>query len=265
MSCRLHYREEWTLRLLHESQYWDSCIFFTLTYDDKHLPDNESLSISDLQKFFKRLRKRLKKERKIAYYASGEYGDKHDRPHYHVIMFGLDFLNDDDRKLIQDSWDLCDWSTQKKSFGVVTPQSIRYTLKYIEKKVIGKEAKYAYDEYSIIPPFRLISKGIGKRYAIDHKEEVEKNSLSLRGCRRSTPRYYSNVTGSDRTIIQEFAESREVELVQELTGVRATMDDLFFTQKDETYIKVKDAVEKSNIQRDLNLRSSVELKDRKKR
>lgn len=49
----------------------------------------------DLQKFFKRLRKYFDDEKrkygipfgKIRYYAVGEYGPKHFRPHYHIILW----------------------------------------------------------------------------------------------------------------------------------------------------------------------------------
>ena len=44
-----------------------------------------TLQKSDLQKFFKRLRK--KTHEKISYYAVGEYGDNTQRPHYHIILF----------------------------------------------------------------------------------------------------------------------------------------------------------------------------------
>ena len=90
------------MRVVHESYYWDSCIFLTLTYDDDHLPPNGSLVKSDLQKFFKRLRKNSGK--KMAYFACGEYGEQTARCHYHVILFGLDFLSKSDRDMIKLCW-----------------------------------------------------------------------------------------------------------------------------------------------------------------
>ena len=44
-----------------------------------------TLSKDDLQKFFKRLRKNYGK--KVRYFACGEYGPKHYRPHYHLLFF----------------------------------------------------------------------------------------------------------------------------------------------------------------------------------
>ena len=102
LSCRIAKRREWTMRLWHELPYHQSSIFLTLTYDDDNLPPNASLSKSDLQKFFKRLRKDLSYvDRKIKYFAAGEYGPKTNRPHYHAIVFGLSLQGDDKNWLLK--------------------------------------------------------------------------------------------------------------------------------------------------------------------
>ena len=85
LACRIARTREWTVRLLHESEFWEDTIFVTLTYDDEHLPSDRSLVPRDLTLFFKRLRKDLG-DRKIKYYACGEYGDTFGRPHYHAII-----------------------------------------------------------------------------------------------------------------------------------------------------------------------------------
>ena len=64
-----------------------SCML-NLTYDDDHLPEHGQLWKDDLQRFFKRLRKKFK----FRYVASGEYGEKTRRPHFH-IAFWVYFLN----------------------------------------------------------------------------------------------------------------------------------------------------------------------------
>ena len=48
------------------------------------------LKKSDFQKFIKRLRK----DYDIKYFACGEYGDKTLRPHFHAILFGVNFSDD---------------------------------------------------------------------------------------------------------------------------------------------------------------------------
>lgn len=55
----------------------------TLTYKET----DGNVSKRDLQKFIKRLRRRIEPQR-IRYYACGEYGGRRGRPHYHIIVFG---------------------------------------------------------------------------------------------------------------------------------------------------------------------------------
>lgn len=105
LICQRNLVHDWSMRMRYESL--DSkCVFFiTLTYDDDHLPINEqgfvTLVKSDLQKFFKRLRKSIK----VRYFAVGEYGSKFGRPHFHIILFTkfkIDWY--DMRNLIAKCW-----------------------------------------------------------------------------------------------------------------------------------------------------------------
>ena len=89
LHCRKKQRSEWAMRLYHELGYHQDSVFLTLTYNDKSLPKNDSLVKRDLQLFFKRLRKALPSDKKIKYFACGEYGDDKECPHYHAIVFGL--------------------------------------------------------------------------------------------------------------------------------------------------------------------------------
>lgn len=93
IGCRQDHARDWALRCEHELRDHDKSCFLTLTYDEKHLPEDRSVDVRHLQLFFKRLRKKYGEG--IRYIASGEYGDKRGRPHYHVLLFGLDF---DDKK-----------------------------------------------------------------------------------------------------------------------------------------------------------------------
>ena len=136
IGCRLKYSRIWADRCMAESQYHDSNLFLTLTYDDEHLPDRRklddgslspihSLNKRDLQLFIKRLRS-LFPEQKIRYFACGEYGDTYGRPHYHAIVFGLQGT---DEKIVQDCW--------QRGFvmlGGVSQKSIGYVTGYVLKK-----------------------------------------------------------------------------------------------------------------------------------
>lgn len=84
--------------LLEQAAHSESS-FITLTYDDEHLPlvynpeDGEwvpTLEKSHLQNFMRYVRRDMSKNGlTIRYFASGEYGEKCGRPHYHAIMFGI--------------------------------------------------------------------------------------------------------------------------------------------------------------------------------
>nr|QJB20055.1 MAG: replication initiator protein [Microvirus sp.] len=260
MSCRILKREEWVLRIMHEAEYWKESIFVTLTYDDNHLPVNESLVKKDLQDFFKRLRKNSGK--KLKYFACGEYGEETGRPHYHAIIFGMDFLNETDRDLIKMSWDKCKWDTQKKAFGDVCGKSIRYVVAYIEKKIVGKQEKYAYE--NIQSPFHILSNGLGKEYAKANKERIEKDGyISIQGTKRGVPRYYSEVLGLSRLQTQEFALQNEKRFVKELTGLDVNKSELHKvgTENQKQSVMMKSYQQRE--QRFVNMKAKRKIKDRR--
>lgn len=172
VMCRVARAREWSTRLIHELGFHDKAIFVTLTYENS--PDQ--ISKDELQRFFKRLRKSIEPE-KISYYACGEYGEKYGRPHYHAIIFGLGFQ---DEEVIKKSWN--------KGFiylGTVTYDSCRYTADYIQKQISGikKDGK--------VQPFALMSKGLGKAYAEQNAEKLRRTlSTTIRGKKTGLPRYY---------------------------------------------------------------------------
>lgn len=100
-NCKSEKRLSWFIRLYYE---WQRCVdnngvvfFLTLTYNNKHVPkinNDKIFSRSDVQKYFKRVRKTLCKElpsfdwqSNLKYFLSSEYGGKTHRPHYHVLWF----------------------------------------------------------------------------------------------------------------------------------------------------------------------------------
>lgn len=58
---------------------------------------------------------------------------------------------------------------------------------YVQKKLYGK------NEYNgVLPPFSLMSKGLGLRYCLEHKEALlNSDYLTYRGKFISVPRYFS--------------------------------------------------------------------------
>ena len=184
-SCRKQRSREWTNRLLHEMEYHTDNSFVTLTYASENLPDNYTLVKSDLQKYFKRVRKEIG-TKKIKYYACGEYGDKYDRPHYHIIFLGLGQKTHED--IITDNWKL-----GRIHIGSVTTESIAYVTSYVQKKLNGDLGKEVYTDTGRIAPFSLLSKGIGLQFVKDNAEQLTENlGFTVSGRPAGLPRYYRN-------------------------------------------------------------------------
>ena len=150
VACLVNRREDWTIRLKEELKNATYAHFVTLTYSDDNLKYGRyapTLDKTDLQKFFKRLRKNSRSNN-LRYYAVGEYGTKTLRPHYHIILFNLY-----DSNLIDKSWQLGNIQV-----GQVTGGSIHYVTKYHVNKTDSPE--------DVEKPFALMSKrpAIGSNY-----------------------------------------------------------------------------------------------------
>lgn len=176
-SCMENKLKEWYVRMLCELPKYKNHSFITLTYSDECLPFDKSVSKPELQKFFKRFRKNNKA--KIAYYACGEYGEKNQRAHYHIILYYDDV--DDIKKAVEQSWTL-----GRVDIGTVTPASIRYCLNYVHKQVVT-----VIGCYKVAKPFQLMSKGIGKTYIESNEKRLSQlGYINIKGVKYSLPRYF---------------------------------------------------------------------------
>ena len=203
LGCRLDHAKTWALRCMHEAKMHEKNCFLTLTYADEFLPKDGSVHIDELQKFFKRFRKRFPAA-KIRYYACGEYGDLHMRPHYHAIVFGFDFP---DKKpffktrhgdvvyrspILEQLWD-----KGISSIGTVTLNSCGYVARYVVKKFKGKDAEDHYKQLGIKPEFVVMSRrpGIGREWFEKYYKDVFPNDFVLdrNGKKNAPPRYYFNL------------------------------------------------------------------------
>jgi len=191
--CKLRRVNSWVFRLLQEERVSEYAHFITLTYDTDHVPitNNHYMSLvkRDLQLFFKRLRKR---GHTVRYYAVGEYGSTHRRPHYHAIIFGLSDVRDYNGQLRSKSLDES-WTAGSTHIGKVSGSSIAYTCKYIDKpKTIPQHSR---DDRT--PEFSLMSKGLGKNYLTPaiiqyHTEDLSRNFVMVEGHKHALPKYYRN-------------------------------------------------------------------------
>jgi hypothetical protein len=200
---------------MHEASLHDSNQFLTLTYDEEHYPHDQSLSVHELQKFFKRARK---PGRKFRYFACGEYGDRSGRAHYHALIFGCAFSDDELRGL---------WRFGFTYTGAVTFESASYVARYCTKKALPKlEGLDHYLEryervdresgevFLVHPEFMLCSRrpAVGRvwidKFLLDCYGD-DRDSVVVRGVEAKTPRYYDKVLGfSGSEILASKKESR---------------------------------------------------------
>lgn len=160
LGCRMASAQAWALRCQLELQQHRTAVFTTLTYNDDKLPP--TLNKRDIQLWIKRLRKKLDTARTLRFFASGEYGEHTERPHYHAILYGLDVEQRDE---IERAWGKGHTYTKP-----VTPANIAYTAGYTSKK-IGYKRNMADERvdpttgevYQWQPPFIQMSRrpGIG--------------------------------------------------------------------------------------------------------
>lgn len=126
-----------------ETMDHESSVFLTLTYDEDHFPENGSLNPRDLQLFVKRLRKRYAPNR-FRFYAVGEYGDKTERPHYHLALFGFPFCAYLNTRKASSCCKVCDmvretWGFGHVFLGTLEQSSARYICRYVLKKMTNPE------------------------------------------------------------------------------------------------------------------------------
>lgn len=120
--------------MLEATQYADNC-FVTLTYAD----DPVSLQPLDHRRFMDALRKRIR-PLKIRFYGVGEYGERHQRPHFHYALFGYPACKGRDRSRRYRCCAPCDLLEEVWGRGFIYNKplemgSARYIARYVIKKM----------------------------------------------------------------------------------------------------------------------------------
>lgn len=214
LGCRMARARGWALRCWLELQDHEHAAFVTLTYSDEHNP--LTLSKKHLQTYNKRLRKQLaKKNRKMRFFASGEYGEHTSRPHYHIIMYGV---GEREKRLIQDPWP---WG--RAHAARATPAAITYVAGYTVDKLRElkriPEVDYRtgeiinYDTGEIIEwqqPFIQMSRrpGVGAKYAQQTSGSWSDFAI-LNGQRISVPKYLHEIW--EESVTEEEKEEKQYE------------------------------------------------------
>lgn len=184
MGCRLDWAGDWATRCEKESKLHPFNSFITLTYSEENVPWalKPTVDKRDFQLFMKRLRKEFGDG--IRYFASGEYGDKTFRPHYHALLFNLDFP---DKRLwrqvrgstlyLSKSLDEL-WGLGFTSIGAVNFSTASYVARYVLKKLTGPARLHGQAD-----PFVLMSRnpGLGSAWYDKFKNDVYPDGSILVG------------------------------------------------------------------------------------
>lgn len=227
MGCRLDKSKEWAIRILQETKEHETSIFITLTYDEANVP--VSLDGPRITTFIKDLRRRLdyrvekgelpEEQKKIKFFAIGEYGEKKGRPHYHAILFGGPFArkNGNDEEPSRSGgaqWTHDDisavWSEGIHRISEVTFESAAYVARYSLKKITGAAASSHYGDRA--PEFLRLSKGVGKSWIDNWYQDIYPQGTVVMPGRPETlaPRYYDRVLEKlNPALLEETKTERE--------------------------------------------------------
>jgi len=185
-TCNAARAQQWAIRCaceLMEPVHSDYRLasFITLTYSDDNLPPDGKVHKEHLQKFFRRLRKKIPH---IRYFACGEYGDQTRRPHYHAIIFGADFMGDATpfngehfiSPQLNEIWGLGHTTTTPATYSTIC-----YTVGYVAKKIGDPDV------------FQLPSRrpGLGAAYIAKFEDDIRRTgSITIEGREYPLPEYF---------------------------------------------------------------------------
>jgi len=132
-QCRKRRVNDYVGRCIAESKFAKKTYAVTLTYDADQGVNAVTLIYKDVQDFLKRLRKNYK----VRYIVTGEYGSAKGRSHWHIILF------------FKDSWPevtsnkRVDWTYWKHGFSYFQEpdwKGFEYCLKYVLKDQTSRQS-----------------------------------------------------------------------------------------------------------------------------
>lgn len=166
-ECLAKRARQWALRAAMEAKVSPSCMV-TLTYD-QYIRNSKGDIIGeqlvlrhvakrDVQLFVKRLRKHFGNQ-KIKYLITAEYGKRTGRPHYHALLFGLDFEDRIFCKTSKRGNRIYRSATLEKIWkhGICTVDAVN-----VSAKVARYCTKYCAKDGRSSDTFMLFSRGIGE-------------------------------------------------------------------------------------------------------
>lgn len=173
VECIKKKQNEFVVRTYIEVLQRGSFCFFTLTYNDEHLPNvviDDSgevvgtLRRADVKKMFHDVRQSVSRSGVVlpnfAWFYNGEYGPRTNRPHYHGCFIGL---SPEYVKYFSDYWTKHFGFALFKEINVLDTKSVSCVSRYIAKYVTKpQEFEYKYVLDGLVEkPRKVCSKGYG--------------------------------------------------------------------------------------------------------
>ncbi len=226
VGCRQEQTRQWGVRMMHEARMHRKNLFVTLTLDDENLNENRELCAKDFSGFVKSLRKT--QEGRFSFFGCGEYGEQTGRPHYHALLFGIDFLDRDSGfdSRRPDVWRSATldriWGRGICEGGTVTMASASYVAGYIRKKLRTKDYVRAnpLSGELLSPEFARMSlrPAIGRRWIQKYWRDVyPRDFVVIDGVEAKPPRYYDKWMDANHPGIMEDVRQARCDEAVELT------------------------------------------------
>lgn len=231
MPCTQRKARNWAFRLHNHNKIAKTAYFITLTYNDANAPFNKDITYLELDKqhlinFFMRLRRnnnyKYPDYPKIKYYAVGEYGGKHGRPHYHAILFNCH------QKIINNLEKIWYQNKSKDPMGTIKIDAVNMdTISYVTGYIINRDISKS-DDYKREREFSIMSKGLGANYITDNFKYHQENltfKATFQGKTLNLPDYYKQKIFEPEQIVQiseeieyerNFREQKEIERLTKL-------------------------------------------------
>lgn len=89
-ECRMMKANDWATRLMAEAHSTPPTFFLTLTYNNESVPLDSKGSFTFNRVHLKTLLREITRVKPLRYFAIGEHGTDFERPHYHILTFGVD-------------------------------------------------------------------------------------------------------------------------------------------------------------------------------
>lgn len=217
-----------------------------MTYAPEHLPPGGTLVKRHHQLFLKRVRRSIEPE-SLRFFLCGEYGENGGRPHYHALLFGVDFPDQifwcsspsGEPLYVSDTLHAL-WGMGQCLIGEITEASAAYVARYALKKASSAaEAVSRYrrvdretgETWSVEPEYvqmslgRYPGGGLGgpwlRRYFDDVYPLDEVNSPGVRG---RPPRYYDKLAELGSPAMVSELKAKRVAAARAREGRAVAMD-----------------------------------------